>query len=54
MEGWDEKDDDLGGGVLNGGDANGKLEHGGLGGGRLKMSSDNLEVCLRDVLSECV
>ena len=46
MEGWDEKGDDLGGGVLNGRNANGELEHGGLGSLGLRMSFDDLEVCL--------
>ena len=54
MEGWNEEKDDLGSGVLNGRDANGELEHGGLGSLRLRMLFDDLKVCLWDVLSECV
>ena len=46
MEGWDEKDDDLGGRVLNGRDANGKLEHGELVGVLLEGLFDELEVGL--------
>ena len=46
VEGWDEKDDDLGGRVLNGRDANGKLEHGELVGVLLEGLFDELEVGL--------
>ena len=46
MEGWDEKGDDFGGGVLYSRDANGELEQNGLRGLGLRMLFDNLEVCL--------
>ena len=46
MEGWDEEKDDLGSGVLNGRDANGELEHGGLGSLKWRVLADDLEVCL--------
>ena len=46
MEGWNEKSDDLSGGVLNGRNANGELEHGGLGSLKLRVLFDDLEVCL--------